>query len=72
MANATKTVIKSEEIDGFEIRYERESGETWAVGYCPICGKEEQSVQRQADAGIITAGKLNTRMKVLHGTENPN
>jgi hypothetical protein len=67
MAKKKTQFVRREIISGFEIIYESEDGYLFATGYCPICGQRESSIQRGLDAGPITAGKLKTHTKLVHG-----
>jgi hypothetical protein len=71
MAKKKTQFVRSEIINGFEITYESEDGHVFAVGYCPICGQKESSIQHGLDPGPITAGKLTTHTKLVHGTAPP-
>jgi len=71
MSKRKRTTIRTETIEGFSITYEREGGQTFAYGYCPICGQKEEAVQMQLDAGKIAASKIKTHIQMMHKDTKP-
>ena len=66
MKKSKKMQLRRETIDGFDISVESEGGHTFAVGYCPICGKKEDSIGQSLDPAKITASKLKVHMQMEH------
>jgi hypothetical protein len=59
-------LLRTAEIKGFLIAYEKTGGQIFAIGYCPQCGERIETLQLEVDAGFFTVEKITAHLAANH------